>query len=232
MRERELQRIHESFHRPSQNRLDLFSHCRQTTFLTSRASRLHCLLCCSFSAFASIVSFLHTIHLDKNHRRHYIVVSSNNDNISFMMMTTAISRTCTSSPLTRASYLPSLLTTPSTTATTTTAFLPPAQHDLNHASVQAVLDSWKNCRNSFQETHDFDEAFGKLLLIRVFALEPRIKLLFGFHVNIDPTATPLGEMALIMRAVRLTHQLHQVLEMVSRFCLDTQWKDYSMLDII
>jgi hypothetical protein len=96
--------------------------------------------------------------------------------------------------------------------------LPPvAQHELNHPSVQpaiqAVLRSWKLVR---EQELEFEETFGKLLLIRLFDLEPRLKPLFGFHMNIDPTATSLGEMALILSAVRLTQQLDQVLEMVSR----------------
>jgi hypothetical protein len=62
----------------------------------------------------------------------------------------------------------------------------------------------------------FDEDFGKLLLIRIFDLQPRIKLLFGFYKDIDPTATELGKMALIMRAVRLTRNVNQVLELVCK----------------
>jgi hypothetical protein len=121
-------------------------------------------------------------------------------------------RITTPSPLTRAASTISLLTAPSTTAPTT-------PHDFNHPSIQpaiqAVCDSWKDGRANYTN-NNFDETFGKLLLIRIFDLEPRIKLLFGFHMDIDPTATPLGEMALIMRALRLTRYLDQVLEMVRR----------------
>jgi hypothetical protein len=132
-----------------------------------------------------------------------------------MTTTAAITRTTPPSFNTRAS---SLLTTPSANATKT-ALLPVVQHDLNHPTVQpaihAVLESWKQCRNSLH-ANEFDETFGKLLLIRLFNLEPRLKLFFGFHMSIDPTATSLGEMALILSAVRLTQQLNQVLDMVSR----------------
>ena len=93
---------------------------------------------------------------------------------------------------------------------------------VSETAIQIVLESWKHC---YADVEGFPEEFGMTLLIRLFELEPRTKLLFGFHKNSDPNASELGKMALLMRAERLARNLNDVFVMVSEL-----WGKYTVCD--